>query len=184
MPQPAHFRRRNRRRRLVAVAAVVVAAGAGIGGWLASDSGHNTPAASPTSVHTIKPPSSTASSVTSTSPSAPVAPTSSTSTGPAAPTTSPTGPAAGATPTSLPPVVDLVYVVQQGDNLWTIGTWFQMHGYTGLYSENMSAIGSNPNLIHIGLILRVTLSASDALKFKQTLPGVVTSHLTITNVTT
>lgn len=46
------------------------------------------------------------------------------------------------------------YVVKAGDNLWAIAQHFHIKGgWPQLYHLNMKAVGSNPNLIHVGLHL-------------------------------
>lgn len=62
--------------------------------------------------------------------------------------------AASTTPATRPP---LTYVVQPGDNLWSIAAWFKMQGYADLYARNKAVLGDNPELIHPGQ--RITISA-------------------------
>jgi LysM repeat protein len=93
-------------------------------------------------------------------------------TGPAGPTgpSGPTGPAG-----KLPPGVESVqpggpikpqpasqhsqtqyYTVKSGDTLSKIASQFHISGgWQALYSANRSAVGSNPNLIHPGLRLKI-----------------------------
>jgi nucleoid-associated protein YgaU len=48
------------------------------------------------------------------------------------------------------------YTVRSGDSLSKIASQFKVPGgWQGLYSANRSAVGSNPNLIHPGLRLKV-----------------------------
>ncbi len=66
----------------------------------------------------------------------------------------PAQPAASTTAATRPP---LTYVVQPGDNLWSIAAWFKMQGYADLYARNKAVLGDNPRLIHPGQ--RITISA-------------------------
>jgi LysM domain len=80
-----------------------------------------------------------------------------------APVTPPTPPSPTAPAASAPPAARLSdYVVQRGDCLWSIASRLLGPSATGsaidagwrrIYDANRAAIGDNPNLIHIGLVL-------------------------------
>lgn len=48
----------------------------------------------------------------------------------------------------------ILYTVQRGDCLTAIGTKFQVV-WTLLYNINRGVIGSNPNLLQIGTVLKI-----------------------------
>lgn len=89
---------------------------------------------------------------------------------PAPPTPPPTQPSTPAPPVSRPsrprsPVRDrphrstkspnyITYTVRPGDNLYDIGRRYGVN-WTTIYADNRAAVGSNPNLIHPGLVLRI-----------------------------
>lgn len=65
----------------------------------------------------------------------------------------PSQPAVTSTAAMRPP---LTYVVQPGDSLWSIASWFKLQGYADLYARNKAVLGDNPRLIHPGQ--RITIS--------------------------
>lgn len=48
-----------------------------------------------------------------------------------------------------------VYTVRPGDNLSSIAEMYRLPGYVPLYRANRTAVGNNPDLIHVGLHLTV-----------------------------
>ena len=84
------------------------------------------------------------------------------------PATAPTpiAPAAPTPPVVAPAPVLPTYVVQPGDCLWAIAARILGPradgraidaGWRRIYEANRAAVGDNPNLIHIGLVLRLPL---------------------------
>lgn len=64
-------------------------------------------------------------------------------------------PASG-TPSTTPPATGGSYTVKSGDSLSKIATAKNVKGgWQALYAANKAAIGSNPNLIHPGLVLKL-----------------------------
>lgn len=57
-------------------------------------------------------------------------------------------------PTPSHPLV-VVYTVKLGDNLSSIANMYHLPSYVPLYDANRTAVGNNPDLIHVGLRLRV-----------------------------
>ena len=47
------------------------------------------------------------------------------------------------------------YTVRLGDSLSSIAVMYRLAGYVPLYRANQAAIGGNPDLIHVGLRLRI-----------------------------
>jgi nucleoid-associated protein YgaU len=58
------------------------------------------------------------------------------------------------TPTPSRPLVTR-YTVKPGDNLSSIAEMYRLPSYIPLYDANHAAVGNNPNIIHVGLRLRV-----------------------------
>lgn len=78
----------------------------------------------------------------------------------------PIAPAAPTPPVVAPAPVLPTYVVQPGDCLWAIAARILGPradgraidaGWRRIYEANRAAVGDNPNLIHIGLVLRLPL---------------------------
>ncbi len=78
-----------------------------------------------------------------------------------------TAPATAATSSSAPTTATkaktktrtkiVKYTVKPGDNLTLIASWFNQRGYGLVYDWNKSVIGKNPNLIHPGQTIIVSL---------------------------
>jgi nucleoid-associated protein YgaU len=76
-------------------------------------------------------------------------------TAPSAPRTAPSVPRPHSAPKPHPAVQ--TYIVRSGDNLSSIAAKYGLPSYVSLYNANHTAVGNNPNLIHVGLHLKVPL---------------------------
>lgn len=108
---------------------------------------------------TTSSPGVASSTVPAASTSATSAPTTSSPT-----TTAPATPSSTTAPSTTAPSVEaspstkvVKYTVRRGDNLTIIARWFHQRGYSPLYDWNKSVIGRNPDLIHPGQVIIVSL---------------------------
>lgn len=187
MSSPAHLQPRPKRSRWIFLPILLLAVVGVVVGLIVS-SGGGSPKPGAVSTTTVAKNggsgSTTATPTSGTTPTTGTAPATTTGAGTTSSTssvTSPTTTTPSSTPTTMVTVtqVTLVYTVQPGDNLWTIATWFRLHGYQGLYAWNMAEIGTNPNLILPGYTLVCPLPANDVAALH--LPASVMSHIVIKN---
>lgn len=188
MSSPAHLQPRPKRSRWIFLPILLLAVVGVVVGLIVS-SGGGSPKPGAVSTTTVAKNggsgSTTATPTSGTTPTTGTAPATTTGAGTTSSTSSVTSPTTTTTPSSTPTTmvtvteVTLVYTVQPGDNLWTIATWFRLHGYQGLYAWNMAEIGTNPNLILPGYTLVCPLPANDVAALH--LPASVMSHIVIKN---